>query len=72
MKTDEEKYNESVKPDSAFLNELRTKLPEFFTKDGSFDTEKFKTQLNDNDVNDLREGYQLHFIGKDYSRRQAG
>lgn len=72
MKTDNEKYNEKVKPNSAFLAELRTKLPEFFAKDGSFDLERFRDQLKNNNVNELSEGYQLNFIGKDYARRQAG
>lgn len=72
MQTDNEKYNETVRPNTAFLNELKTKLPEFFTKDGSFDLNKFKTQLKDKNVNELSEGYQLDFIGKDYARRQAG
>lgn len=30
MKTDNEKYNESVLPNTAFINELKSKLPEFF------------------------------------------
>ena len=72
MQTDNEKYNETVQPNTAFLNELKTKLPEFFTKDGSFDLDKFKDQLKDKNVNELSEGYQLDFIGKDYARRQAG
>src|SRR5699024_2271594 len=72
MQTDNEKYNETVQPNTAFLNELKTKLPEFFTKDGSFDLNKFKSQLKDKNINELSEGYQLDFIGKDYARRQAG
>ncbi|MGN1279133.1 MAG: DNA methyltransferase, partial [Limosilactobacillus sp.] len=72
MKTDNEKYNEAVQPNTAFLNELKDKLPEFFTKNGSFDLDKFKAQLKDKNVNELSEGYQLGFIGKDYARRQAG
>lgn len=72
MQTDNEKYNETVQPNTAFLNELKDKLPEFFTKDGSFDLNKFKDQLKDKNVNELSEGYQLDFIGKDYARRQAG
>ena len=72
MKTDNEKYNEAVQSNTAFLNELKEKLPEFFTKDGSFDLDKFKRQLKNKNVNELREGYQLNFIGKDYARRQAG
>lgn len=72
MKTDNEKYNETVRPNTAFLNELKEKLPEFFTKEGSFDLDKFKSQLKDKNINELSEGYQLDFIGKDYARRQAG
>lgn len=72
MQTDNERYNENVQPNTAFLNELKEKLPEFFTKDGSFDLDKFKDQLKDKNVNELSEGYQLDFIGKDYARRQAG
>lgn len=72
MKTDNEKYNEQVKPNTAFLNELKNKLPEFFTKDGSFDIDKFREKLKEKNVNELSEGYQLNFIGKDYARRQAG
>lgn len=72
MQTDNEKYNETVYPNTAFLNELKEKLPEFFTKEGSFDLDKFKDQLKDKNVNELSEGYQLNFIGKDYARRQAG
>lgn len=69
---DSEKYNQQVKSNTAFLNELKNKLPEFFTKDGSFDLDKFKSQLKEKNVNELSEGYQLDFIGKDYARRQAG
>ncbi len=72
MKTDNERYNESVQSNTAFLNELKDKLPEFFTEDGSFDLDKFKSQLKDKNVNELSEGYQLNFIGKNYARRQAG
>lgn len=72
MQTDNEKYNETVQPNTAFLNELKEKLPEFFTKEGFFDLDKFRNQLKDKNVNELSEGYQLDFIGKDYARRQAG
>lgn len=72
MQTDNEKYNETVQPNTAFLNELKDKLPEFFTNNGSFDLNKFMSQLKDKNINELSEGYQLDFIGKDYARRQAG
>ena len=72
MQTDNEKYNNTVQPNTAFLNKLKVKLPEFFTKNGSFDLDKFKNELKNKNVNELSEGYQLDFIGKDYARRQAG
>lgn len=72
MKTDAEKYNETVQPNTAFLSELKDKLPQFFTKNGSFNLEKFKEQLEGKNINELSEGYQLNFIGKNYARRQAG
>jgi len=72
MQTDNEKYNETVQPNTAFLNELKEKLPEFFTREGSFNLDKFRNQLKDKNINELSEGYQLDFIGKDYARRQAG
>ncbi|KRM20380.1 DNA methylase [Ligilactobacillus hayakitensis DSM 18933 = JCM 14209] len=72
MQTDNERYNDAVKPNTAFLNELKTKLPNFFSKDGEFDLDKFKSQLREYDIDELKDGYQLNFIGKDYARRQAG
>ena len=72
MQTDNEKYNETVQPNTAFLKNLKDKLPEFFTKDDLFNLDKFKNALEKNNINELNEGYQLNFIGKDYARRQAG
>lgn len=72
MISDNEKFNMQVKPNSAFLNELKSKLPEFFDREGNFDLDKFKGQLKEHNINELSDGYQLNFIGKDYARRQAG
>lgn len=72
MKTDNEKYNESVQPNTFFLENLKSKLPDFFSKDGKFDLDKFKSQLQEQNIDELKDGYQLNFIGKDYARRQAG
>lgn len=72
MLRDSEKFNQDIKPNSAFLKELKEKLPEFFTKNGNFDLDKFRDELKEKNINELSEGYQLNFIGKDYARRQAG
>lgn len=72
MKTDNEKYNESVQPNTFFFENLKSKLPDFFSKDGKFDLDKFKSQLQEHNIDELKDGYQLNFIGKDYARRQAG
>ena len=72
MKTDNEKYNESVLPNTAFINELKSILPEFFNDNDQFDMDKFKANLQKHNVDELKDGYQLNFIGKDYARRQAG
>ena len=72
MISDNQKYNETVQPNTAFLNELKEKLPDFFNKDGSFDLDKFSNQVTEKNVNVQSEGYKLDFIGKGYARRQAG
>lgn len=83
MIKDNQKYNKSVEPNSVFLEELRQKVPEFFTtakydEDGNeveastFDNEKFQEALRGNNINELSSGYRLDFIGKNYAKKQAG
>ncbi len=72
MIRDNQKFNETIQPNSAFLKQLKDKLPEFFSKEGNFNLDKFKSELQEYNINELKDGYQLDFIGKDYARRQAG
>lgn len=72
MISDNQKFNKTIKPNSAFLRQLKDKLPEFFTKDNQFNLNKFKLELQNNNVDELKDGYQLNFIGKNYARHQAG
>lgn len=72
MFKDDESFNEKIKPNSEFLNELKNKLPEYFSKDGNFDLDKFQNNLKENNINELKDGYQLDFVGKNYARRQSG
>lgn len=61
-----------VLSNTAFLKELKEKLPEFFTNEGAFDLNKFKNQLQDENIKETIQGCQLMFVGKDYARKQAG
>ena len=83
MIKDNQKYNKLAEPNSAFLEELRQKMPEFFTaakfdedgnevKPSTFDNEKFQEALRSNNINELSSGYRLDFIGKNYAKKQAG
>lgn len=73
----------STQPNTDFLSELRTKLPQFFTaekldEDGNivkaaeFDIEKFKANLAQNNINEIHDGYTLNYVGKTYARLQVG
>ena len=83
MLKDLQKHNESITPNSAFLNELHAKLPEFFTPDeddengsllvkGTFDLAKIQNALIERNIDEFRSGYQHDFIGKDYEQKHVG
>lgn len=76
-------YNKNVKANSAFLEELKLKLPEFFTaekkdddgnvvEESKFDYLKFKNMLDEQNIEEFTSGYQLDFIGKNYAKKQSG
>lgn len=83
MLKDNQQFNESIKPNSAFLAELSQKMPEFFTankydnegnivEEAKFDMDKFQKALKEQNIDELTSGYQLDFIGKNYAKKQAG
>lgn len=83
MIKDNQQYNEKVKSNTAFLNELKQNLPDFFTvskydedgnlvEEGKFDNEKFQQALKEQNINEMTSGYTLEFIGKNYARKQTG
>lgn len=83
MLRDNQQFNESIKPNSAFLDELRQKMPEFFTatkydeegnviESSAFDNDKFQQALKEHNIDELSSGYRLDFIGKNYAKKQAG
>lgn len=83
MLRDNHQFNESIKSNSAFLDELRQKMPEFFTatkydeeghvvEASTFDNDKFQQALKEHNIDELSSGYRLDFIGKNYAKKQAG
>ncbi|MGO4942209.1 DNA methyltransferase [Ruoffia tabacinasalis] len=83
MLRDNHQFNESIKSNSAFLDELRQKMPEFFTatkydeeghvvEASTFDNDKFQQALKEHNIDELSSGYRFDFIGKNYAKKQAG
>lgn len=83
MLRDSQQFNESIKSNYAFLDELRQKMPEFFTatkydeegnivESSTFDNERFQQALKGHNIDELSSGYRLDFIGKNYAKKQAG
>lgn len=61
-------HNETVKPNEFELERLRSALPEYFDKDGTFMMDRFQQALSDGDINLSKEGYELKFLGKSYAK----
>lgn len=59
--------NENVNINDNEIAVLKQHFPGCFKKDGSFDIEKLANQLKDK-VDITREGYELNFLGKSYSK----
>ena len=58
--------NAEVKPNSKKLEALKEYFAGCFTKEGTFDIERFKELIKD-EVDMSNEGYSLDFLGKDYA-----
>lgn len=62
--------NEEVQANDKQLAILKEHFPSCFKKDGSFDIERFKSDISDKtDV--ISEGYELKFLGKSYAKLLA-
>lgn len=72
MFKDNIEVNKTIKPNSAKIEELKSKIPEYFTTKGEFNIEKLKSDLKENNIDELSSGFRLDFIGKDYSKKQSG
>lgn len=68
MIKDNLKINETIKPNSNEIEKLKVNFPQFFDKDGNFLEDRLKEILKQNDINLIKEGYELKFLGKSYAR----
>jgi adenine specific DNA methylase Mod len=59
--------NEQTAPNAREMEILRRHFPRCFTKEGTFDIDLFKSQIQDK-VNITHEGYDLNFLGKNYAK----
>jgi type III restriction enzyme/adenine-specific DNA-methyltransferase len=67
MIKDIEAKNESKSICDKEIAILKEYFPACFSKDGSFDIERFKEAINEK-VDITKEGYELKFLGKDYAK----
>lgn len=68
MIRDAHEANETARPNDFELARLRSALPEYFDKDGSFMLDRLQEALRDSKVSLTREGYELKFLGKSYAK----
>jgi adenine-specific DNA-methyltransferase len=62
--------NEKTQANSKQMTVLKEHFPACFKADGSFDIERFTTEISDK-TNVLKEGYELKFLGKSYAKLLA-
>ena len=63
--------NQHSKPNSELLQTLQAALPQYFDKEGNFQADKFASELKENNITEIKDGYRLNFVGKDYARLQT-
>ena len=67
-----EKVINNKKPQKDQINTLKQSFPHCFDKNGNFDFDKFKKELDDNeDIDFSRESYSMEWLGKSYARLLA-
>ncbi|MCZ2130222.1 MAG: site-specific DNA-methyltransferase [Bacteroidia bacterium] len=64
--------NKNIQPNTELLQTLQKAIPQYFDADGNFKADKFEAALKANNVEEVRDGYRLSFVGKDYARLQTG
>ena len=62
------KNNQGKKPNSREMEKLKNDFPQFFSKDGVFQLDRFKDFLGEEEIDIEKEGYELKFLGKSYAK----
>ncbi|WP_210124153.1 site-specific DNA-methyltransferase [Staphylococcus sp. GDK8D64P] len=68
-------YNEKSDGKTALIRDLMDKFPEFIVENGNeknFDLDKFMHLISEDNSRELKEGYRLNFIGKNYAKKEMG
>lgn len=69
--SNKQKVTTEIKVMSKDMENLRRSFPQCFDKEGNFQLEKFKQNLNEKEINFSTESYGLDWLGKSYSRLLA-
>ncbi len=64
----EEQVTNNIKNSNNNIKKLKKDFPECFDKNGDFDFEKFKKELQTSEINFSKESYGLDWLGKSYAR----
>jgi adenine-specific DNA-methyltransferase len=64
--------NKNIRANTDLLNTLKVALPQFFDANNNFNIDKFEAELKNANISEIRDGYKLNFVGKDYARMQTG
>ncbi len=67
----EQKITNDIKVPNKDLEVLKKHFSHCFDKNGSFDIEKFKQELAENEIDFYKESYSLDWLGKSYARLLA-
>ncbi len=69
--TNKQNITGSIKAPKDNLEKLKKDFPHCFDKNGNFDFEKFKHELETSEINFSKESYGMDWLGKSYARLLA-
>ncbi len=68
MIRDAQEHNETVGPTDSEVARIRSLLPEYFDKNGSFMIDRLQESLRVGEVDLSHEGYEMRFLGKSFAK----